>query len=151
MSEQDRQKRGQPRSIPGSLLKSLMSFVQMLPILIGIFLLLGLFKTFVTRQMLASVFSGTGWIDVLIGASIGSISAGNTMTSYIVGGELLSAKVSLLAVTAFIVAWVTVGVVQLPMEAATLGRRFALVRNLVSYLLAIAVAAATVVTLGVFT
>jgi len=40
--------------------------------------------------------------------------------------------------------WVTVGLVQLPAEIAALGRKFALVRNAVSFVLFIAVAILTV-------
>jgi hypothetical protein len=50
-------------------------------------------------------------------------------------------------VTAFIAAWVTVGVIQLPAEAAILGKRFALTRNALSFIFAIIVAIATVITL----
>jgi hypothetical protein len=54
--------------------------------------------------------------------------------------------VSLFAVVAFIVAWVTVGVVQFPAEAAILGRRFAAARNLLAFMLAMVVSIATVTT-----
>ena len=55
--------------------------------------------------------------------------------------------ISLYAVTAFIVAWVTVGMIQLPAEAAILGKRFAILRNFLSFLLSIAVAITAVITL----
>ena len=86
----------------------------MLPQLAGIILLIGLFQTFVTGTMIASIFSGSILKDTIIGSAIGSISAGNPVTSYIIGGELIGKHVSLFAVTAFIVAWVTVGAIQLP-------------------------------------
>ena len=82
--------------------------------------------------------------DTLIGTLIGSISAGNPITSYIIGGELLNKGVSLFAVTAFIVAWVTVGIIQYPAEADMLGKRFAILRNVFSFMLAILVAIVTV-------
>jgi uncharacterized membrane protein YraQ (UPF0718 family) len=90
------------------------------------------------------VFKGNIISDTLLGAIFGSISAGNAVTSYIIGGELLKEGISLFAVAAFIVAWVTVGVVQFPAEAAILGKRFALLRNLLSFILSIAVAIVTV-------
>ena len=52
-----------------------------------------------------------------------------------------------MAVSALIVAWVTVGVVQLPAEALALGHAFALRRNLLCFLSAIAVAWLTVMTM----
>jgi len=129
--------------------KAFKSFGVMLPVLLGIVLLLGLFKTYVSPQLISSVFNGELFQDTVLGSMIGSISAGNPITSYIIGGELLKEGVSLFAVTAFIAAWVTVGAIQLPAEAAILGKRFALIRNALSFIFAILVAIATVVTLRV--
>ncbi len=78
--------------------------------------------------------------DVLLGAGIGSVAAGHPVVSYVLGGELLGAGVSLLAVTALIVSWVTVVVVQLPAESLLLGKHFAIYRNLISFASAIVVA-----------
>jgi len=46
------------------------------------------------------------------------------------------------------VAWVTVGLVQIPAEISALGRKFAVVRNVVSFFMSIAVAGATVTVLN---
>ncbi len=139
------------KSIVISFRKALTSFSKALPMLIGVVLLLGLFRTFVSKETISSVFTGDVMSDTLIGALIGSVSAGNPILSYIIGGELLNEHVSLFAVTSFIVAWVTVGMVQLPAEAAILGKRFAIVRNILSFILAILVSMATVATLTVIT
>ena len=120
-----------------------------LPMLLGVVLLLGLFLTCVPKQFIASVFTGELFRDTVIGSAVGSISAGNPITSYIIGGELMKGGVSLFAITAFIVTWVTVGIVQFPAEAAFLGRRFAFIRNALGFILAILVSIATVTTLMV--
>ena len=78
--------------------------------------------------------------DAIIGAVVGGIAAGQPIVSYILGGELSASGVSLAGVTALVVAWVTVGITHLPIEAAMLGWRFALFRNLLSFLLAIIIA-----------
>ncbi len=117
--------------------------------LLGVILLFGLVRTFVTNQMIASVFTGNSFLETLIGAGIGSISAGNPVISYVIGGELLKGGASLFAVTSFIVAWVTVGIVQFPAEASILGKRFATIRNILSFVLSILVSVATVTTLEV--
>jgi predicted Fe-Mo cluster-binding NifX family protein len=119
-------------------------FVNLLPILIGVVLLIGLFSAFVSEEWLTSVFSGSLTLDTLWGACFGSIFAGNPINSYVIGGELLKYGVSLFAVTAFVVTWVTVGLVQLPAEIAAFGRRFALLRNGLSFVLAIPIAFLTV-------
>ena len=119
-------------------------FVNLLPILIGVVLLIGLFNAFVSEAWLTSIFSGNVALDTLWGACFGSIFAGNPINSYVIGGELLKYDVSLFAVTAFIVTWVTVGLVQLPAEMAALGKRFAFLRNGLSFLLSIPLAILTV-------
>jgi predicted Fe-Mo cluster-binding NifX family protein len=119
-------------------------FVNLLPILIGVVLLIGLFNAFVSEEWLTSVFSGNVALDTLWGACFGSIFAGNPINSYVIGGELLKYGVSLFAVTAFIVTWVTVGLVQLPAEIAAFGKRFAFLRNGLSFILAIPIAILTV-------
>jgi len=123
-------------------------FVNLLPILIGVVLLIGLFNAFVSEEWLTSVFSGNVALDTLWGACFGSIFAGNPINSYIIGGELLKYGVSLFAVTAFIVTWVTVGLVQLPAEIATFGKRFAFLRNGLSFVFAIPIALLAVVILN---
>ena len=119
-------------------------FINMLPMLVGVVLLIGLFNAFISKDFLSSLFSGNRALDTLWGACFGSIFTGNPINSYIIGGELLEYGVSLFAVTALIISWVTVGLVQLPAETSALGFRFALVRNAVSFVLSIAIALATV-------
>jgi predicted Fe-Mo cluster-binding NifX family protein len=126
-------------------------FVSMVPVMAGIILLTGLFDVFVSEKILMSIFSGNIALDTLWGACFGSIFAGNPINSYIIGGELLTYGVSLFAVTAFIVTWVTVGLVQLPAEIAAFGRRFAFLRNGLSFVSAILISLGTVAVTGVVT
>jgi len=136
-------------SLGESYFKAVKSFSKALPMLIGVVLLIGLFNAFITKEMIASVFTGNTLGDTFVGALIGSLTAGNPITSYIIGGELLDEGVSLFAVTSFMVAWVTVGTIQLPAEAAILGKRFAVIRNALSFIFAILVSILTVAIMGV--
>ena len=119
-------------------------FATLLPIFLGVVLLIGLFNTLVSKDFLASIFSGNVGMDTLWGACFGSILAGNPINSYVIGGEMLKHGLSLFAVTALIITWVTVGMVQLPAEIAALGRRFALLRNTLCFILSIPIAIITV-------
>ena len=131
--------------------KGLLKNINMsVPILVGVLLLVGALNTLVPKQFFARIFTGNRVLDPLIGALFGSIAAGNPLTSYIIGGELLGSGISLIAVLAFVVSWVTVGTIQLPAESLMLGRRFALLRNGISCLMAIAIALLTVLAAGVF-
>ncbi len=117
--------------------------------LIAIIGLVGLFETIITPEMLHSIFSGSTVKDTLIGTFAGGISVGQPFLSYIIGGELLQDGVSLYAVTAFILSFVTLGVVQLPLEWSLFGARFTIMRNLLSLLFALLVSWATVGILSV--
>jgi len=107
-------------------------------------LLISLIAASIPRIFYAAVFRNNPLLDSIIGSVIGSISTGPPITSYILGGEFLKAGVSLVAVTAFMVAWVTVGVIQLPAESIMLGIRFAIIRNVTSFIFSILVAIITV-------
>jgi len=127
-----------------ALSNSVNQIIRLLPVLTGVVLLIGLFSSFISKELLSSVFSGNIAIDTLLGASLGTIFAGSPINSYIIGGEFLEYGISLFAVTALIISWVTVGIVQLPAEMAALGIRFALVRNAVSFALSLIIAILTV-------
>jgi uncharacterized membrane protein YraQ (UPF0718 family) len=116
------------------------------PVLLGMLLLISIFLKVIPKNYYLYLFKGNFIFDSFLGAFIGSIAAGNPITSYIIGGELIDRGVDLIPVTAFIVAWVTVGTVQLPAEIMMLGKRFAVVRNLTSFILAIIIAGLTAFT-----
>lgn len=136
-----------PPSLLQSILKAARGFLYMTPMLLGVILCMGLFQSYVTEEMLQTLFSGNPLADMVIGTAAGGVSIGQPVASYIIGGELLKSGVSLYAVAAFIVSWVTVGIVQLPLEQSLFGTRFTLKRNLLSLLFAILVAASTAATL----
>ena len=124
--------------------KTLKQLERMTPILLGTLLLIGLSHALVPNSIYIKLFDRNGLVGSLIGAGIGSVSAGQPLTSYILSGEVMKQGVGLLAVTAFIVAWVTVGLIQLPAESMILGKKFALIRNISAFVLSIIVAYITV-------
>ena len=134
--------------IRASAQKTLRSMLQVLPQILGILLLVSLLLTIISPEWYGRVFSGHPVIDPILGAGIGSIAAGNPITSYVIGGELLNTGISLAAVSAFIVAWVTVSAIQLPMEVDILGKRFAVARNLSGFVVAVIIAILTEGTLS---
>ncbi len=126
-----------------ALSKTKNSFIQTMPFIIGTLLLISLFNNVVNKQVIVRIFSGNVLTDSFIGSFIGSIMAGNPLISYIIGGELLKSGVGLIPIVAFLIAWVTVGVVQLPAECMILGKRFAVTRNSFSFISAVAIAVLT--------
>src|SRR6056297_105382 len=138
-------KKGQ-ENLWGSIIWASRSFSKSMPLILGVILLMGLFKNFISSEMLVSLFNGNVIRDTFTGAFFGSISAGNAVSSYIIGAELLKKSVSMFAVVAFLVTWVTVGIAQMPAEMGILGKRFTITRNVLSFALAILVSFATTIT-----
>lgn len=134
-------------TLKDSFKKTMRTFINVLPIIVGMILMTSLVVTVFPEQISTGLFGNGDVLDTLLGASIGSIAAGHPVASYLLGGELLGGGVGLIAVTALVVTWVTVGIVQLPAEAMMLGARFAVVRNIISFVVAIAIAFLTVYTL----
>ena len=130
--------------IKKAFMSSIRPFSRMLPIILGVILLIALVSVLIPKSYFASLFSFNPISDSIMGAILGSIFAGNPITSYILGGEFLDLGVSLIAVTAFLVSWVTVGSIQLPAEIFTLGKKFAIWRNILSFIFSILVAIVTV-------
>jgi len=120
-----------------ALRKAAKQFFSIFPILIAVILLVGLFQAFLPRKALLTLFSGNTFWDTVWGACAGSIVTGNPINSYVIGETLLNLGVSLFGVTALMLSWVSVGLVQLPAEISALGIRFAVVRNSAAFLIAI--------------
>lgn len=127
--------------------KSLKGFALNMPMLISVILLSGLFEVFITPEMLSSLFSGHAFYDSLIGTISGGVSVGQPFISYLIAGELLDNGMSYYAVTAFVLSWVTLGVVQLPYEYSLFGGRFTLTRNLLAFIFVLLISFTTVQTL----
>jgi len=130
-------------------LKASQTLKTFFPILISILLLVNLINIF-AKNYYSRLFTGNLILDPIIGALIGSFSFGMPITSYIVGGELLKESISLIAITAFILSWTTVGIGMLPLEAKFLGKRFALIRNFLNFVFAIIISILVVLTLNLF-
>jgi len=117
---------------------SLNSLKKQLPIFISVFLLIGLFETFLTRDLVQVLMgSSAGIFAPLAGTVVGGMAAGPPAAAYPVAQYLWKVGASQAAVAAFVVAWISVGTVTLPMEIATYGRRFAITRWLFSIVMSI--------------
>ncbi len=121
-----------------------------IPIIIAILLLISFLINAIPKDFFKQIFTGNNLLDPIIGAILGSIALGNPINSYILGGEFINQGISLVAVTAFILTWVTVGVVQLPAESLMLGKKFTIYRNILAFISAILIAILTTITLQFF-
>lgn len=127
--------------------QTLKTFKTALPIMTGVLLLISLINS-MFGDIYTKIFTGNLIIDSVIGAIAGSISFGIPITSFVTAGELLKQGVSLVAVTAFITTWTTVGTMMLPLEIPIFGKKFAIVRNIGNFFLSIIMAILVVITFG---
>jgi len=98
-----------------------------------------LFIQLLSALLPKNFYISTGFLltDIFLSALAGSLLLGNPTNGYIIGHALLERGLSPLALSALLAAWVTVGLLQVPLEAKYLGRRFALARNIVAFALAL--------------
>ena len=144
-------KQGEATDIITSLKKTGKMLLRVFPNIFAVVLLSGLIMEFVPLDRLSEYLGGRFFSDGLVGAGIGSISIGNPLVSYVLGGALLEQGISLMAVTALLVSWVTVGSIQLPAEIQTFGTRFALLRNGISFVFALIIAFLVLMTMQLLT
>lgn len=130
--------------------KTINAFFMTIPILLGVLMLIALLQVFVDINQLLQIFQGNIILDSILGTAVGSLLMGNPITSYVLGGEFFNSGVSIIVVVSFIVAWVTVGVIQLPAESVMLGKKFALIRNGLSFLSSILIGILTYFLLQIF-
>ncbi len=129
--------------------KSSLSFLGMAPLLLATIGLVGMFQVLVSPEMLASLFHGQPLFDTFTGTLSGAVAAGNPIVSYIIGGELLNQGISLYAVCAFLLSWVTLGFIQLPAEIEVFGGRFTFYRNVLAFIFAMITSLLTTITLQI--
>jgi len=134
-------------SLNESVFKAAKGIWQAFPMILGTILLISFINVLIPTSFYLKIFQ-SNFLNPIIGSLIGSVSAGNPVTSYILGGEFLKQGVSLLAVTAFLIAWVTVGLIQFPAESIILGKKFAIIRNITSFILAIFIAILAIIILN---
>ncbi len=123
--------------------KTAKGILGMLPIIFGVILLVSIINVMIPKSVYTTFFTGSLLLDAIKGAGLGSLLTGNPVTGYILGKGFVDAGINMVAVSAFLVSWVTVGLVQLPAESLALGKKFALYRNSIAFVMAILVAVIT--------
>ncbi len=105
------------------------SFLNMAPFFVAVFVLIGILEVFVPSSAIAALMGvNRGFIAVLFAAVAGGIMAGPPPASYPMADYLVKHNASLAAAATFIIAWVAVSTVSLPVEIRMMGSRFAWIR-----------------------
>lgn len=128
-------------------IKASLGFFSMTPMIVATVALVGLMQVHVTPQTLSKLFGHGDILDVLTGTLVGAVSVGQGILSYVIAGELIEQGVSFYAMSAFTLAWVTLGLVQVPAEASVFGLRFTFYRNILALISTLLVSYFTVISL----
>lgn len=136
------------KKIRSSIVMAYKPLLGAIPMILGVVMLISLVSISIPSKIYMSLFTGIAVIDSFIASVFGSILAGNPVTSYILGGEFLNIGISMVAVISFIVAWVTVGFIQMPAEMIMLGKKFTIWRNVLSFIFSVFVAISSVFLAG---
>ena len=129
--------------------KAFVNFISITPMMLAVIGLVGIMQVYLSPEILSTFFGYGSMTDTLVGTAAGAVSMGQGMISYVVAEGLMEQGVSHYALSAFILAWVTLGVVQLPAEASVFGVKFTLYRNILTWISTIAIAYVTVLTVGI--
>ena len=124
-----------------SLLVAGKSFIRILPMMLIIIIVIGLLLGFVPPEQISKFIGNqSGIVGVLLVGVVGAIMHIPALLSFPLAASLLEGGASVTAVAAFITTLTMIGVVTLPLEIKELGKKMALLRNGISFVIAIIIA-----------
>lgn len=117
---------------------ALKSFIKILPTVLIIIILIGLLLGFVPQSQISKIVGEqAGFRGVLVVAALGAILHIPSLISFPLAAALLKNGASITSVAVFITTLTMIGVVTLPLEIKELGKKMALLRNGISFVIAI--------------
>lgn len=109
-------------------------FYVVLPVLVFVFVLMGLIQAYVSREVIVSILGQkSGLLGILYAEIIGSIALFLPPAVFPFGGYLHDNWASYGAIAGFVFTAILIGVTTLPLELKLFGKRFTLVRNLLTF------------------
>lgn len=114
--------------------KGVMMFLNILPALLIVLILVGVFLYAVPSHVLTAWLGrGTGWAGIVSAAFLGSISLIPGFIAFPLGAILVRSGVSYQVVAVFITTLMMVGILTLPLEAKYFGWKVSILRNALSF------------------
>lgn len=117
------------------------SLTSLTPRLLGMIALAALALALLPPDLLSAIFRHHGLAGFALVSVVGSLITMPAPVAFPLAGALLKLGVDLPALATFITTLTMVGVVTAPLEVAHFGRRFTLMRQLFSWLLALSIGA----------
>jgi uncharacterized membrane protein YraQ (UPF0718 family) len=118
--------------------KSLVKFLNLLPMMIVIIVLIGLIFGFIPPELIKSYLGSNDNIFQVVAAAIfGAITLIPSLVALPLAGSLVEAGASYTPIAAFITTLTMVGFVTLPIELKELGKKITILRNVFAFIFAI--------------
>jgi uncharacterized membrane protein YraQ (UPF0718 family) len=120
-----------------------------LPVLIFVFVLMGLIQAYVSRETIAAILGEeTGVLGILYAELVGSIALFLPPAVFPFGGYLHDNGAAYGPIAGFVFTAILIGVTTLPLEFKLLGKRFTIARNILTFIIAFFLALFMGVVLG---
>lgn len=120
-----------------SLKRAWKMFIGVLPQFVAILLLVGLLLAVLRPETIQSIIGvESGFMGMLITSLLGAVTLVPVLIAFPVAAELLKNGAGITQIAVFISTLTMVGFVTLPMETKYLGKKAALLRNVLAYLFA---------------
>lgn len=120
--------------------KSLVKFVNLLPMMIVIIVLIGLIFGFIPPDLIKSYLGSNDNIFQVVAAAIfGAITLIPSLVALPLAGSLVEAGASYTPIAAFITTLTMVGFVTLPIELKELGKKITVLRNVFAFIFAVVI------------
>jgi len=120
--------------------KAFKSFMKLMPVLIPLFIFVGILLTLITPSFISSILGeNSGFLGYVIGMSLGSVTFMSPFVAYPLGLELLENGAAYPQVAGLLVTLMSVGLVYFAMESKFFNKKAAIYRNLISFIGAILV------------
>lgn len=117
------------------------AFLNSLPSLIGVLGIVGLILGLLSPETISNLIGAeSGFLSTITASIIGALTLIPSLIAFPLAGSLLRAGASTTTISVFVTTLVMVGFVTLPLEIKILGKKFALLRNGLSFIIAFIIA-----------
>ena len=134
-----------------ALIKAWKSFKNILPLLLGVILLIGLMLSILDTNLISRIIGEkSGALGVLLASAVGSITLIPGFIAFPTAALLLAGGAGYVQIAAFVQTLMMVGIVTLPLEIKYFNKKVAILRNVISLVLSIGVAYSIGFILGIW-
>jgi hypothetical protein len=112
------------------------TFLNLLPLLLSVFVIIGLANVLIPKELIATWMSDdSGLRGILVGTLLGALTPPSVFAAYPIGAVMRSSGAGVGPVVAYLAGWALLSVLRMPAEFGILGTKMALVRVASSLLL----------------